>query len=150
MSEQENSVNKEKLRPLNLVSNESQTIEEKENLRQSNGTRKAERVESQEQQEEQFPVTSSPIHQFNIEHLKDDFVTLGEKDDVLDSGTDDLVEDVRSRNIQSTIVIVDEDETPIQNNNDNKDLGMLKVDELSKKKSISRKNGTICKEEPFY
>ena len=55
--------------------------------------------------------TSSPIHQFNIEHLKDDFVTLGEKDDVLDSGTDDLVEDVRSRNIQSTIVIVDEDET---------------------------------------
>lgn len=139
LSEQENSVNKEKLRPLNLVSNESQTIEEKENLRQSNGTRKAERVESQEQQEEQFPVTSSPIHQFNIEHLKDDFVTLGEKDDVLDSGTDDLVEDVRSRNIQSTIVIVDEDETPIQNNNDNKDLGMLKVDELSKKKSISRK-----------
>lgn len=50
-----------------------------------------------------------------------------------------MVEDVRSRNIQSTIVIVDEDETPIQNNNDNKDLGMLKVDELSKKKSISRK-----------
>lgn len=140
LSEQENSVNKEKLRPLNLVSKESQTIEEKENLRQSNGTHKSERIENQEQHEEQLPVTSSPIHQFNIEHLKDDFISFGEKDDVLDSGAQDFVEGVQSRNIQSTIVIVDEDEEASTGNNAaNNDLETLRVDELSKKKSVSKK-----------
>lgn len=131
LTDGEGSTNKDRLRPLNLVSDESQlkaydyaNNEDKENVKHGRSAKDYGRTNEYHHPEgpydneyEQQPMTSSPTHEFNIDHLKDDFNLLDDNDD------DDDYNEIQSRSInnkqtsksqtqqvKSSILMVDDDE----------------------------------------